>query len=198
MGLCVKLKTGNGGITMEFETVLTCRASIRHYNERMPDEKTIQKVLDAALLAPIVRWHKLHLTVVTNKEAMDLADAAACEFVKAETHRTFMHGAPVWIIVSGEKHRDPDPWTQEWKNNNLFWNVGAIIENMELQATALGLASCQMNYTIVSIADKPEVRKAVGIPDGYDALGSIVIGYSDDEMPEREVNRELIPVSFVR
>ncbi len=183
---------------MEFEKVLTRRASIRHYNDKIPDEETIQKVLDAALLAPIVRWHKLHLTVVTSKEAMDLADEAACEFVKAETHRTFMHGAPVWIIVSGEKHREADPWTQEWKNNNLFWNVGAIIENMELQATALGLASCQMNYTIVSIANKPDVRKAVGIPDGYDALGSIVMGFSDDEMPEREVNRELIPVSYVR
>ena len=51
---------------------------------------------------------------------------------------------------------------------------------------------------MLSIANKPEVRKAVGIPDGYDALGSIVIGFSDDEVPERKVNAELIPVSYVR
>lgn len=183
---------------MEFEKVLTHRVSIRNYNSRIPDDEMIQKIIDAAHLAPIVRWHKLHLTVVTSKEAMDLADGAACEFVKAETHRTFMHGAPVWIIVSGEIHKDADPWTAEWKNNNLFWNVGTIIENMELQATAMGLASCQMNYTIVSLKNKPEVRKAVGIPDGYDALGSIVIGFTDDEIPERKVNPALIPVSYVR
>lgn len=183
---------------MEFEKVLTYRASIRNYNDQLPSDDMIQKVVDAALLAPIVRWHKLHLTVVTDRNAMKLAEAAAGEFVKAESPRSFMHGAPVWIIVSGEKHKDADPWTAEWKNNNLFWNVGAIIENMELCATDLGLASCQMNYTIVSIANKPDVRKAVGIPDGYDALGSIVIGYSDSEIKEREVNPDLIPVSYVK
>ena len=37
-----------------------------------------------------------------------------------------MHGAPVWIIVSGEKHADEEPWTAEWKNNNL--------ERMELRS----------------------------------------------------------------
>ena len=186
------------GFYMEFEKVLTHRVSTRSYNKQVPDAETIQKIIDAALLSPIVRWHKLHLTVVTNKKAMALAEEAACEFVKAETRRTFMHGAPVWIIVSGIRHSDEDPWTAEWKNDNLFWNVGSIIENMELQATALGLASCGMNYTIVSIKNKPEVRKAVGIPDGYDALASVVIGYSDDDIPERKVNPELIPVSYVR
>ena len=183
---------------MEFEKVLAHRVSIRRYTDRVPDEATIQKILDAALLAPIVRWHKLHLSVVTSREAMDLAEDAANEFVKTQTRKAFMHGAPVWIVVSGEKHADEDPWTAEWKNNNLFWNVGAIIENMELQATAMGLASCQMNYTIVSIAHRPEVRKAIGIPDGYAALASIVIGYSDEEFPERTVNPDLIPVSYVR
>lgn len=183
---------------MDFENVITHRVSTRHYNDRMPDDETIQKILDAALLSPIVRWHKFHLTVVTNREAMDLAEEAARIFVKEEKRRAFMHGAPVWIILSGVRHTDQDPDTAEWKNDNLFWNVGSIIENMELQATALGLASCGMNYTIVGMRDKPEVQKAVGVPDGYSALASVVIGYTDEEIPERKVNPELIPISYVR
>lgn len=46
--------------------------------------------------------------------------------------------------------------------------------------------------------DKPEVKKAVGIPEGYDALASVIIGYSDSELPERKVKPELIPVSYVK
>ena len=83
-------------------------------------------------------------------------------------------------------------------NENLFWNVGSIIENMELQATALGLASCGINTTVVAMHNKPEVKKAVGIPEGYDALASVIIGYSDSELPERKVKPEFIPVSYVK
>ena len=112
---------------MDFEKVLVKRVSARKYNDRMPDDATIQKVIDAALLAPIVHMHKLHLSVVTSHEVMKLADDAAAEFF-----------------------------------------------------------------------DKPDVKKAAGIPDGYDALASVIIGYSDTAYPERKVKPEFIPVSYVR
>lgn len=183
---------------MEFKKVLRYRASVRKYNDRMPDEDTIQKIIDAALLSPIVRWHKFHLSVVTNKEAIQLAEDAANEYAKTKSPKKFMYGAPVWIILSGERHTDDDPATEKMKNDNLFWNVGSIIENMELEAVSLGLASCGMNATIVAMRDKPEVKKALGVPEGFDVLASVLIGYSDDEPEEREVKPELIPVSFVK
>ncbi|MBQ7214546.1 MAG: nitroreductase family protein [Synergistaceae bacterium] len=74
----------------------------------------------------------------------------------------------------------------------------SIIENMELQAAALGLVSCGINTTVVAMRNKPEVRKAAGIPEGYDALASVIIGYAEKEAPERTVKPEFIPVSFVK
>ena len=62
---------------MEFEKVLTKRVSTRKYNDKVPSDEMIQKVLDAALLAPIVHLHKFHLSVVTSKDAMNLAEDAA-------------------------------------------------------------------------------------------------------------------------
>ena len=187
---------------MDFEKVLVRRVSARKYTSRMPSDEDIQKVIDAALLAPIVHMHKLHLSVVTSPEVMKLADDAAAEFFDKldsaiKMPRPYLYGAPVWIILSGRKY---DEGTLQGKlmNNNLFWNVGSIIENMELQATALGLASCGINTTVVSINDKPDVKKAAGIPDGYDALASVIIGYSDTDYPERKVKPEFIPVSYVR
>ncbi|MBQ7734205.1 MAG: nitroreductase family protein [Synergistaceae bacterium] len=188
---------------MEFEKVLTHRVSTRKYNDKMPDDSAIQKILDAALLAPIVHWHKLHLTVVTSKEAMNIADEAAAEIFAApdapiKMPRPYMYGAPIWIILSGKIYDPKEDPQADRKNDNLFWNVGSIIENMELQATELGLASCGINTTVVAMRNRPDVKKAVGIPEGYDALASVIVGYSDAPLPERKVKPEFIPVSYVR
>ena len=76
---------------MEFERVLRNRASIRKYNDRIPDDETIQKIIDAALLSPIVRWHNFHISVVTNKEVIQLAETAANEYVKTKEPKKFMY-----------------------------------------------------------------------------------------------------------
>ena len=188
---------------MDFEKVLVKRVSARRYNDRIPSDEDIQKVIDAALLSPIVRWHKLHLSVVTSKEAMNLAEDAADDIfakpdAKIKMPRPYLYNAPVWIILSGKKYVEDENPQADRMNENLFWNVGSIIENMELQATALGLASCGINTTVVAMRDKPDVRKALGIPEGYDALASVIIGYSDADYTERNVKPELIPVSYVR
>ena len=133
---------------------------------------------------------------------MALADEAAAEIFAApdapvKMPRPYMYGAPVWIILSG---KDYDTGTTQGllMHNNLFWNVGSIIENMELQAAALGLASCGINTTVVAMRNRPDVRKAVGIPEGYDALASVIVGYAASEIHERKVKPEFIPVSYVR
>lgn len=188
---------------MEFEKVLTHRVSTRKYNDKMPDDESIQKIIDAALLAPIVHFHKLHLSVVTNQEAMKLADDAAAEIFAApdspiKMPRPYLYNAPVWIILSGKIYNENETPQAHLMNINLFWNVGSIIENMELQATNLGLASCGINTTVVAMRNRPDVRKALGIPDGYDALASVIVGYSDSPLPERKVKPEFIPVSYVK
>ena len=188
---------------MDFEQVLKNRVSTRKYNAQVPDEASIQKILDAALLAPIVRLHKFHLSVVTSKEAMNLAeDAADVIFNNPEAPikmpRPYLYNAPVWIILSGKLYDKAEDPQAELKNNNLFWDVGTIIENMELQATALGLAHCGINTTVVAMRNRPDVKKAVGIPEGYDALASVIVGYTDVKIVERNVKPELIPVTYVK
>ena len=112
--------------------------------------------------------------------------------------RPYMYNAPVWIILSAKLHDENETPNYELMNVNLLWNVGSIIENMELQATDLGLASCGINTTVVATRGRPDVRKALGIPEGYTALASVIIGYTDVEIPERKVKPEFIPVSYVK
>ena len=142
---------------MDFEKVLVNRVSTRKYNDKMPSDEDIQKIIDAALLAPIVHLHKFHLSVVTNKDAMNLAEDAAAEIFGApealiKMPRPYLYKAPVWIILSGKIHDESEmPKAQaDLLNVNLFWDVGSIIENMELQATALGLASLNVILTVLN------------------------------------------------
>lgn len=183
---------------MEFKNILTHRVSCRKYSSQMPEDELIREIIDAALLGPIVRTHKLHLSVVTNKETMDLAENAADDFFQGKRHKPYLYGAPVWIILSGKKYEESEMPAARQMNENLFWNVGSLIENMELRAIDLGLASCGINTTIVSMLNRPEVKQAVGVPDGYEALASLVVGYAAQEAPERSVKPELIPVSFIK
>ncbi|MBR0315636.1 MAG: nitroreductase family protein [Synergistaceae bacterium] len=188
---------------MEFEKVLVKRASTRKYNSQVPSDDLIQKVIDSALLAPIVHFHKLHLSVVTNPEAIKLAEDEAEKIFGVpdspmKMPKPYLYNAPVWIILSGKKYDEKENPNAKLMNDNLFWNVGSIIENMELQATALGLASCGINTTVVAMRNAPEVKKAVGIPEGYDALASVIIGYTDVNIPDRKVRPEFIPVSYVK
>ena len=187
---------------MDFEKVLVKRVSARKYTSQMPSDEDIQKVIDAALLAPIVHWHKLHLLVVTNSETLALVENMAASYfdisdLPVNMPKPYMYGAPVWIVLSG---KDYDTSTAHGllMHNNLFWNVGSIIENMELQATALGLASCGINTTVIALQEMSEVRKVLGIPEGYNALASVILGYAAVEVPERPVKPELIPVSYVK
>ena len=85
---------------MDFEKVLVKRVSARKYTTQMPGGEDIQKIIDAALLSPIVHWHKLHLSVITSQEVMALADEAATEIFAApdapvKMPRPYMYGAPV-------------------------------------------------------------------------------------------------------
>jgi nitroreductase len=60
-------------------------------------------------------------------------------------------------------------------NRHAFHDMGLIAENMVLQATALGLMVHQM------AGIKPEkVRDVFALPEGYEAVTGIAIGYEGD------------------
>lgn len=182
---------------MEFETVLRKRISVRKYTSEVPSEEKTGKIVEAALLGPVVSRHHLHLSVIRNKEIMKNAERNADAFFHRNEPGSYLYDAPVWIVLSGRKYREDDAETNQMWNNNLYWNIGSLIENMHLQAAAEGLAACAVNSVIVAMQNSPEVRKAAGIPEGYDALASIVIGFAAKETEEREVNREKIPAVYI-
>ena len=86
---------------------------------------------------------KNKLSIVFDDLAEDAADVIfQSPDAQIKMTRPYMYNAPVWIIFSAKLHDENETPNYELMNVNLLWNVGSIIENMELRATDLGLASC--------------------------------------------------------
>ena len=75
-------------------------------------------------------------------------------------------------------------------NRYAFHDVGLAVANLCLQATALGLFVHQMAGFY---PDK--VRELYGVPEGFEPVGGIVLGYPGDpaSLPEDLRQRELAP-----
>jgi len=105
-----------------------------------------------------------------------------------EGNRAWAKYAPV-LMLSVAKLRfeeDGEP------NRHAFHDVGLAVENLVIQATALGLMVHQM-----AGFDIQKARETFEIPAGYEPVAAVAIGYPGDPamLPDRERQRELGPHS---
>lgn len=76
------------------------------------------------------------------------------------------------------------------ENRHAFHDVGQAASNLAVQATALGLYIHQM-----AGFDVQKARELYGIPEGYEPVAAIALGYGADAetLPENLQQRELAP-----
>jgi len=75
-------------------------------------------------------------------------------------------------------------------NRNALYDTGAATALLSVEATARGLAVHQM-----AGFDPEKARQAFSIPEGWDAIAAIAIGYpgNPDSLPAKLKDRELAP-----
>jgi nitroreductase len=94
--------------------------------------------------------------------------------------------APVLMLSIAKLH-----FTHDGKpNRHAFHDVGLAVGNLIFQATALGLSVHQM-----AGFDVERARKTFALPDGYEPVGGIALGYATDVemLPERLQKRQQSP-----
>jgi nitroreductase len=103
-----------------------------------------------------------------------------------EGNRKWAHQAPVLILsVASLKFEDDGS-----ANRHAFHDTGMAVENLVIQATALGLFVHQMAGFDMEMA-----RTEFKIPDGYEPVAMIAVGYPGDHAttPDYLRERELKP-----
>lgn len=142
-----------------FETIRN-RRSIRKYEDKNVENEKVQKVLEAARLAPsAMNRQPYQLYVVSNKEILARINSACNQDWKA----------PIMIaMVSLPK----EAWVRD--DGEAFWKADAAIamNQISLAAYAEGLGTCW-----IAAFKENEVKDILGIDSSYRVLLMSPLGY---------------------
>ena len=148
---------------MDYYEVVKSRRSYRMYKPDMPEENKIERILEAARLAPTwANFQGMHYVVVKDPEKVK-------SVWKAVEQKQKFAEAPVFIIgaikergsgtnMNGEKYYPVD--------------FGICFEHLILAATAEGLGTCWIGWF-----DEEKIKEALDIPKSYRVLGLTPLGY---------------------
>lgn len=190
---------------MELLELMKYRRSIRKYEERQVSKDDLEKVIQAGLFAPNAGGGQRSMIVaVHNREQVEKLGRlnVACmdrsrligSHVSAEqpsiiddpTIKSGFYGAPTVCIVFAQK--------------NFLYSIPdafCCAENMVLEATELGLASCIIARGEETFANEEgeAFLRQWNIPENYEARCFVLLGYCKGDYPAekaRKAGRSLI------
>lgn len=154
---------------MEVLDVIQKRYSVRKYLDRSVEEDKLERVLEAARLAPSASNRQIWRFVVVRdtERRQALAEAAGQAFLAeapvviagcaADTSRVMRCGVPCHIV-----------------------DVAIALEHIALQAVAEGLGTCW-----IGAFDQEAARAAIGVPAEVEIVELMPLGYPATEMPPK-------------
>jgi nitroreductase len=163
---------------MDFIEIAKKRYSVRGYQDKKVEEEKLEKILEAAHVAPTAaNLQPIRLIVVQSREGLAKIGKGAN-----------LYGAPLAVIVCADHGK---AWVRPFdKKQTADIDASILTDHMMLQATELGLGSVWICYF------KPDViSREFGLPDDLEPVNILAVGYSDEEAadPERH-SQTRIPV----
>lgn len=155
---------------MDFYETVESRRSVRAYRADPVEEDKLERILEAARLAPsAANRQPVHFYVVT--------DAALRERLREAYSQDWFVQAPVIICAC---HRESEAWCRSDGKSYADVDLTIAMEHLILAATAEGLGTCWIG------AFKPApLRKILGIPPELEPVAMTPLGYPDEEPSPR-------------
>lgn len=192
-GLRAELYLGKHGynekrMAMSISESIAKRKSVRAYVDKPVAAADVEKVVEAGRWAP--NAGPFHLTVLRRADLRQrLNDAthkrmveSGIEFLRMRASLPGyqpLYGAPVVILASAPAD---GPYGSV--------NCALAAENMVLQATDMGLASCFIVTPGLALGSDPALAKEVGLPEGFAFQCAVLVGYAADADPYSNPQRE--------
>ena len=171
------------------------RRSIRNYTPDQIHEEDLQAILDAAIYAPnAMNMQKWHFSVIQSQSLLDrivntirenmpaTGVPMLIERAKDPEYHTFYH-APTVVMISGDKSAQ-----------HIGIDCGAAAQTMALAAESINIGSCLIASSALLFigGSAAAYKKELGIPEGYDHILSVALGYKASEAPKApERNKEV-------
>lgn len=160
---------------MELSEAIKNRRSIRTYKKQGLPEGTVEKLLDAARLAPSAGNVQPWEFVVVNSQKIKQ------DLCKAAFNQKDLEEASIVIVVCADEKRAEQTYGSRGKNLYCIQDTAAAIQNILLTACSLGLGSCWIG------AFKEEaIRRVVKAPKDVRPVALIPLGIPNEVPAARE------------
>lgn len=171
------------------------RRSTREFKKEQISDKDLETILECARYAPSgIDTQPWHFVVVQNRELIEEMSKLCFRenkkkgfwWYQDEDYYSPFYDAPTVIFVL--KELDKSDW--------INIDCSLATENIVLAANALGLGSCILAdaMTLFDEKFKDEYYKKLHIREGYAPHIAVSIGYSNDELGEKEVKRDNVDI----
>jgi nitroreductase len=164
--------------------LLARRWSPRAYDERLVEPEKLMSLFEAARWAPSSNNEQpWRFIVASRNHESEWNRLLAC---LVEGNRKWAYRAPVLILSVASLNFEDDATP----NRHALHDTGMAVENLVLQAGALGLVAHQM-----AGFDAEKARVDLKIPAGFEPVAMIAVGYHGDPnvLTDRLKQRELAP-----
>ena len=150
---------------MEFEEVIRNRHSTRCFSNRVVNKEDLDKILEAARIAPTAKnLQPFKILVIQSEEGINNIDIISpCRY-----------NAPTVLLVLGnleEAFSRPD-------YNSSMSDASIVATHMMLEATNIGVDSVW-----VAMFDAKKVKELFNLDDNYVPIVMLPIGYKADNCP---------------
>jgi nitroreductase len=151
--------------------LISHRWSPRAFDPKPVEKEKLRSLFEAARWASssynAQPWHY----IVATKDDPENYAKVLSTFV--EFNQSWAKNAPV-VAISVASHKMPHDGSQ---NRHAFHDVGQASANLSLEATSLGLQVHQM-----AGINPEKAREVFGIPEHFEAVAGIALGYPGDPM----------------
>ena len=161
---------------MELLKLLQSRRSIRKYTDEHISDETLEKILQAGLLAPSSRAiYPVELVAVRDKEM--LRGLSECKAAGA----AMLKNADAAIVVIGDTAKS-DAWIED---------CSITMTLMMLEATEQGVGNCWVQcrgrQTSEGTSTGERIKSLLDIPDNFGVLAILSLGMPAEELAPREL-----------
>lgn len=146
---------------MEFLELAQKRYSVRNFENKSIETEKLNKILEAGRIAPTAcNFQPQRILVIQEKEQID----------KLKKATPFTFDEPVILMICADMTKS---WIRKYDHkNHADIDVSIVTTHMMLQAAELGIGS-----TWVCSFDPQKVKEEFNLPEGYEPINLLPIGY---------------------
>lgn len=179
------------------ETIRTIknRRSIRKFKAYQIPDEILSEILECAVFAPNARnQQKWHFTVIQNKSVL----ARMVSLLREN-----MLNSGIEFLIDRAKDSNFDPFgsaptlilvTADKSARFVEFDCATAAENIMIAAESLGLGSHVMAMTELIFASEKgkELKRELGVPEEYEHMCTIALGYKDENPPPKPRRKDVI------